>query len=452
MVELTLSEVEGSFKIKFVDGSWNGLKNLKFILRQSFSILICFLTHLCCSAQQTTTSYKKRVLEASELDMLFSYYSQDGQNAAVNGGEGTEELTDATSTLVLRMPLNEDDVLTIDVGISAYTSASSSDVNPFDGEGPASPFDASSGESRTDELVYFNPSYSHSSDDRNKIWSAKGYVSNEYDYFSVGFGGSYAYLFNEKNTEISISGQVFLDSWNPQYPAELRGGFAENIAGYDPVFERFENENRNSYSLSFGFSQILTKRIQGSLSVDLVAQNGLLSTPFQRVYFGDVQDFFIEDFQLADDVERLPDTRFKVPIGGRLNYYLNDIIVLRSYYRYYFDDWGIQSHTTSLEVPVRLSDKFTIYPTYRYYQQTAADYFFQKEIAQSTFDFYTSDFDLSEYTANQYGFGVQYKDILTKTRLFLFGLKTIDLRFNYYDRSDGLTASILTLGTTFIVD
>ena len=176
----------------------------------------------------------------------------------------------------------------------------------------------------------------------------------------------------------------------------------------------------------------------------------LLSTPFQRVYFGDVEDFFIDDFQLGDDVERLPDTRIKLPIGGRLNYFLSDIVVLRSYYRFYWDDWGIVSHTASLEAPVKLSDKFTIYPNYRFYTQTAADYFFEKEAALSTFEFYTSDYDLSNYEAHQYGMGIQYKDIFANAKVLSFGLKSIDLRFNQYDRSDGLNAFILTLGTTFV--
>ncbi len=408
-------------------------------------------------AQQNDTSYKKKVLETSELDVLFSYYNQDGQNAAVTGGEGTEKLTDATSTLVLRIPLNVDDVLTVDVGLSAYTSASSSNVNPLDGTNPnVSPFDASSGESRKDLLAYFNPTYQHNSTDRNSTWSANAYISNEYDYFSIGFGGSYAKLFNERNTEISISCRVFLDKWNSQYPIELRQGFFDDrvtgTGSYTPNFSEFIDENRNTYSVSLSFSQILTKKLQGSLFVDLVSQNGLLSTPFQRVYFGDVNNFFIDDFQLADDIERLPDSRFKIPVGGRLNYYLNDVIVLRSYYRFYYDNWGITSHTANIEAPIKFNDKFTLYPSYRYYTQTAADYFYAKEDALSTFDFYTSDYDLSAYQANQLGFGVQYKDIFNNARIFFFGLKTIDLRYSYYNRSDGLNASIFTLGTTFILD
>lgn len=388
------------------------------------------------------------------MDLLFSYYSQDGQNAAVTGGEGTEELTDATSSIVLRMPMNEDDILTVDVGLSAYTSASSSNVNPLDGGLNVSPFDASSGESRKDLLAYINPSYQHSSDDRNSIWSANAYFSSEYDYFSIGFGGSYTKLFNEKNTEITLSGNVFLDKWNAIYPIELRDGFFDDrIIGngtYNPIFSEFDSENRNSYSLSLSFSQILSQKLQGALFMDMVSQNGLLSTPFQRVYFSDFEDFYIDDFQLADNVEQLPDSRFKIPVGGRLNYYLNDLVVLRSYYRFYWDDWGISSHTASLEAPVKLTNKFTLYPTYRYYTQTAADYFYPKEQALSTYDFYTSDYDLSNYDAHQYGIGVQYKDIFTSARVLNFGLKTINLRFSQYDRSDGLNAFIVTLGTTFV--
>ncbi|WP_437397019.1 DUF3570 domain-containing protein [Flagellimonas lutimaris] len=404
-------------------------------------------------AQQVGTSYKKRVLETSEVDLLFSYYTQDGDHAAVTGGEGTEELTDATSTIVLRMPMNEDDVLTVDVGLSAYTSASTSNVNPFD-EGNATPFDASSGESQKDNLAYINPSYSHSSDDRNKIWSANAYISSEYDYFSVGFGWSYTRLFNEKNTEITLSGKVFLDKWKPEYPIELRDGFFDNrITGngtYAPIFSEFEKETRNSYSLSLSFSQILSKKLQGALFLDVVSQNGLLSTPFQRVYFSDFEDFYIDDFQLADNVEQLPDNRFKVPFGGRLNYYVNDLVVLRGYYRFYWDDWGITSHTASIEAPFKLNQKFTLYPTYRYYTQTAADYFYPKEQALSTNEFYSSDYDLSDYNAHQYGMGIQYKDIFTSAKVFNFGLKTIDLRVSQYDRSDGLNAFIITLGTTFV--
>ncbi|MDT7829668.1 DUF3570 domain-containing protein [Pricia sp. S334] len=405
---------------------------------------------------QVDTSYKKRVLEAAEIELFFSYYGQEGQHAAVTGGVGSQKLTDASSALIVSIPLNADDVLTAEVGISAYTSASSSNVNPFDGDADrrASPFSASSGASRKDELVHFRPTYTHSSDDRNSVITAKGSISSEYDYFSIGSGGGYSHKFNEQNTEISFSGTVYFDQCNPQYPIELRDGFFDSrIRGngtYTPDFKGFKDTRRNSYALSLGLSQILGAKVQGSVFIDAVLQEGLLSTPFQRVYFEDTENFFVEGFQLADDVERLPERRFKLPVGGRVNYYLNDVFVLRSYYRFYRDDWGVAAHTANLEVPVKLSDAFTLYPNYRFHTQSAADYFYKKDVAQSSYKWYTSDYDLSKFNAHQYGLGIRYKDILTKTKISVFGLKAVDLRISNYSRSDGLDAFILTLGTTFV--
>ena len=98
------------------------------------SLLIILLATGSLYAQEpdnTGTEYKKRVLENTEVDLLMNYYSQDGDHAAVTGGQGTEKLQDGMSTILVSVPLNEDDVLTVEAGISAYTSASSSNINPF---------------------------------------------------------------------------------------------------------------------------------------------------------------------------------------------------------------------------------------------------------------------------------------------------------------------------------
>jgi hypothetical protein len=435
----------------------NKMKNRLYI------VLLFLPIGIWAQEEQQANTYKKRVLETTEVDFLSSYYGQQGDNAAVSGGIGNEELTDVTGTFVVSIPLNDDDVLVIDAGVSAYTSASSSNINPFDGGQVADPFVASSGASGSDLWSSLKGVYTHSSDDRNDIWSAQLSVAAEYDYFSIGFGGSYTKLFNEKNTELSLNTSVYLDNWNTIYPIELRpftpngiGSFrASEITGnnnYAPNFSTFDKTNRNSYAAGLGFSQILHKNIQGSLALDLVQQQGLLSTPFQRVYFADVADSFVEGFQLADDIERLPDTRFKVALGGRLNWYLNETFTLRTFYRYYLDDWGIRSNTASVELPIKITQQFTLYPSYRYYDQTAADYFAPYETHLSTATFYTSDFDLSKYVANQFGMGVNYTDIFTGAHVWKFGLKSIDLKFYQYDRDTTFTSFIITGGVKFVME
>ena len=317
---------------------------------------IVFLLLLAINAfsqeQDSTSIYKKRVLESTEIDFLFSYYKQDGIHSAVSGGKGTEQLTDITPTIIVSIPINEDDVLTVDAGISAYTSASSSNINPFDSNLP-NPWQSSSGASAQDALTTLVLNYSHSSDDRNTIINGHISGSIEYDYSSIGFGGGISKLFNDKNSEISLATNIYLDKWNPIYPKELTdfkdyglsGGFFSNftvtpsLSNYNPInFTTHTTKNRNSFSLSLTFSQVLTQKIQFSLFTDILYQTGLLSTPYQRVYFADKNDFFINNFHLADDIERLPNTRFKLPIGTRWNFYLNEKFVLRTYYRYYFDN------------------------------------------------------------------------------------------------------------------
>ena len=41
-----------------------------------------------------TTEYKNRKLKIEEINLISSYYSQNGNNAAVTGGIGSQELTD----------------------------------------------------------------------------------------------------------------------------------------------------------------------------------------------------------------------------------------------------------------------------------------------------------------------------------------------------------------------
>lgn len=423
------------------------------------------------------STYKKRVLENTEISFLFSLYTQDGENAATNGGIGSEQLIDATPTFVVSVPINDDDVLTIDAGISAYTSASSSNINPFDSD-KADAFQASSGASSADVWGNFTGIYSHSSDDRNKIWSGKLSVSAEYDYFSVGFGGGRAWLFNEKNTEFSIHGNVYLDTWNTVYPIELRSGKSKskveddgtinieddednfNINNYSitgdtnylPIFSPFKSKGRNSYSASLGFSQILSRSIQLSLVYDIVMQQGLLSTPFHRIHFQDYGNSYIEGYHLADAIETLPDSRVKMAGGMRLNIYLNRIFVLRNQYRYYQDNWGIKSHTLIFELPIKLADKITLIPSYRYYNQTAADYFAPYNKHLSTEKFYTSDYDLSKFNSNQFGLGISYTDLDLKHNIWKVKLKSIDFQLNKYDRNTSFNSFYGAFAFKFILD
>lgn len=489
-------------------------------MKKLFGLFLIFIP-LCVHSQENTTPvvntdgssiYKKRVLENTEIDILTSFYTQDGSNAAVTGGIGTEKLNDFATNINISIPLNADDVLTIDATVSAYSSASSSNLNPFSGASrrddddddddddryvngatTGSPWVASSGASKKDVWYSTSIGYSHSSDDRNKIYSTNLSFASEYDYISFGAGVGYTRLFNQKNSEIGLSLNLYLDTWLPQYPTELKtfidnngdlnSGFFNGVDILDnngsvvdkngvniwqPLQSDLINDkSRNTYSISLNFSQILSKRMQISFFSDLVLQQGWLANPMQRVYFADKSNYYIGNassipnydnrknqdvFQLADDIERLPAKRFKLPIGVRFNCYINEFIIAKTYYRYYFDDWGIFSTTLNIEFPIKIGDKFTFYPAYRFYNQSASKYFAPYESHLSTQMYYTSDFDLSKFASNQYGFGLSYTDLFTSKHIWKLKLKNVNLSYNYYQRNNGLDAHIVSLGVKFIID
>ncbi|MCS4238080.1 hypothetical protein M2306_000851 [Myroides gitamensis] len=465
------------------------------------------------SAQEhnsTPPSYKKKVLETTELDFLGSYYDQKGKHSAVNGGMGTEELDNYAGNMILSIPVRLDGVLSFDVGFSAYTSASSSNINPFmsrqitqvNATGAStgatsvestktlqygSPWYASTGPSRKDVLYNLGANYSHSSDDRNTILTVNAAVAREFDYESIGVGIGVTKLFNEKNTEVGLKANAYFDTWKPFYPTELdeyhtygtnfqNAGYFANVEIYDQNgnvstkylpdrFVAFDDYKRNSYAVSLFATQIVTEKMQLAVFADVLYQKGLLSTPYHRIYFADKPAYYIgtpnyiplydspqntEVYRLADDIERLPDTRFKLPIGMRLNYYVNNWLTLRSYYRFYTDDWELRSHTFSLELPVKISERITLFLMYRFYTQSETKYFAPFGQHTTKQKYYTSDYDLSAFDSHQYGGGLVYNNPFSKAAIGGFSLKNFEIRYNYYDRNDGLSANIVSVGLKFV--
>jgi len=441
---------------------------------------------------QKNNSYRKKVLDHTEINFLYNNYSQQGNHAAVTGGIGSSKARDNAPSILVNIPLNKDDVLSIDYGADLTTAASTSKINPFTtaainngaNTGNEGSFEGASinsnGLSKTSgtalatgastsggtigneggrhrsKFIHSRKhgvfSYEHSSNSRSFTWGVDGSFSTEKGYNSVGFGAQLRKSFNDENSEINISSNAFLDKINPIYPAEFRAslGLLPSVG-----FKQLSVTNRNSYSTSLSFSQILGKRIQIALIGNFALQQGLLSTNYQRVYFKDKPIVKYKNFELANDIERLPSTRKKYPFGVRLNYFLTDFMVLRTYYRHYSDSWGLSSNTYNIQIPLILSPNLTIYPTYRYYQQQQSKYFAPKRVHLSTDLFYTSDYDLSTFNSSQYGVGIEIAppfgifSLSTSNPADSVKLKSLNLRYGYYSRTDGLTSNIFSLIVKF---
>lgn len=355
-----------------------------------------------------------------EIDILSSYYDQDGNNGAVTGGIGTEQLTDFANIIVVNIPLDSTKAINLSTGVDIYTSASTDNIDSN-----------KSSASSMDVRTYANLSYTMKRLQSGLTYGATVGFSTEYDYTSVSGGLNFAKELNQGNTEISLSGQAFIDNWITYYPRELRGKVS------------VPTTSRNSYSAQLTWSQVVNKRMQIAISLEAIYMEGLLSTPFHRVYFSD---------QALPDIERLPSSRLKLPLAFRFNYKPLDNLVVRSYYRFYTDDFGITAHTGSLELPYHVSESWTIAPYYRFHTQSGSDYFLPYAEHTSSDEFYTSDYDLSNLSSHKYGLALSFSPLYGLTRMKLpltrkvLMIKEASIRVANYVRNTGLSGASIALG------
>lgn len=370
------------------------------------------------SGRTDSTQYKKRKLTFEEANLVSSYYHQNGNNAAVTGGTGSEKLTDFSNSFELRFSeLDKKDrkhIFDIEVGIDHYSSASSDKIDPK----------TVSSASSADTRLY--PSFNWSVDNQKKgtIFGAGVSFSSEFDYTSIGMNIMAARKTRNKSGELSLKLQAYLDQLKMILPLELRTGDIENNSS---------TASRKSFSASLAYSQIISQRLQMIFLADAVYQDGYLGLPFHRIYFNDG----------SEGVENLPGNRFKIPLGVRASYFLGDHLILRGYYRYYHDTWGLDAHTLNVETAVKLTPFFSITPFYRYNVQNGVKYFAPFQAHVTTQDYYTSNYDLAAFHSHFFGAG--FRIIPPRGVLGISHFNMLELRYGHYNRSNGMQANIVSL-------
>jgi len=392
------------------------------MLRISLAAFFVYFLTLAGFSQSTgdSSAYRNRKLKLDEVNLVSSYYKQDGNNSAVTGGIGGEKITDFATNIDVQLSRYDGHkrkhIITADVGIDIYTSASSDKIDPS----------TISSASASDKRIYPSITYAITNEAKGSTIFANGSISTEYDYFSKGLSLGWSKLSKDRNREFSAKGQVFLDTWSVILPIELRG--SSDLEG---------NKPRNTYSAAFTLSQVVTKRLQVLLLADIAYQEGELATLYHRTYFTDG----------SHKVENLPNARMKIPIGLRLNYFMGDNFIVRTYYRYYTDDWDMTAHTLEIETPVKITPFLSVSPFYRYHNQKGVKYFSPYGEHDMNDEFYTSDYDLSTLSSYMTGLGLRYAPPGGVFNIPRFN--AMELRYGHYKRSTGLTSDIITLFVKF---
>ncbi len=386
--------------------------------------LLAYATH--APAQQGYRMLPNK--DEVEIDFLANYYTQDGNHSAVEGGLGTEQLDNVSGLVVVQTPLDSNSALQVTAGADYYSSASTDRID-----------NQLSTASSSDIRAHVTVGYTERQLARGRTFGGYLGLSREYDVLSLGGGASFAQEWDRGINELSFGVSFYRDRWDRIYPAELR------LRG-----ELLAEDVRSSYVANLNYARIVNPRVQFSLSADVVLMQGLLSTPFHRVYFDLPEGYSGPE----EDIERLPDRRFKLPIAARVNWRAWDELTVRTFYRFYADDWGVIANTASLELAYELGEAWTLLPFYRIHRQSATDYFAEyEEHSPVGSSFYTSDWDLSELTTHKAGLGARFAPTFGVARATLGrrGLewRQITLRLAYYTRDAEFDSYSASLGASF---
>jgi hypothetical protein len=207
-------------------------------------------------------------------------------------------------------------------------------------------------------------------------------VTEYLDGYSIGVGVSYSH----EDDYDSGGGSLELRSWNEDksrvYSFGIGGHHDQITSTNDPELD----ESNNSGNLLFGITQIIDRISLLQANITIASTDGYQTDPYKS----------------ADE---RPQSRDEAALLLRYVRYIEQFeSSLHADYRYFFDSWGVLSHTLELQWYQPVSEHWTLRPSWRYYTQSKADFyssFFPPP--ESGEGFYSADHRLSGFGAMTIG-------------------------------------------------
>jgi len=305
------------------------------------------------------------LLEDWSVDSALAYYHEDGRIQAV------EPVVDVSKVFADGQALN------VNVTFDALSGAS---PNGALTSHMAQTFASPSGKAKHEYTTApgqlpVDPDYQ---DDRIAVganWSVPftrldqvsvgGKLSAEDDFFSVTVNASIAHDFNEKNTTLSFGIDNEFDSIHPIGGAPVPG------SDYALAEKQSASKTKDGVGMLLGVTQVMTRNWLSEFNISVDRFTGYLSDPYKITSIlngaGGTTGY---------EYEKRPDQRIR-----KSGYWENRVawdsqVSTALSLRYMSDDWGVRSDTAQLHLRWSLSNRDRyIEPTFRWYRQTAADFY-----------------------------------------------------------------------------
>jgi hypothetical protein len=192
-----------------------------------------------------------------------------------------------------------------------------------------------------------------------------GKLSAEDDFYSATVNASIAHDFNEKNTTLSFGVYNEYDSIRPI------GGAPEPGSDYALAEKQTAAKSKDGIGMLLGVTQVMTRNWLSEFNISVDRFSGYLNDPYKITSIINSAGGTV-----GYEYESRPDQR------TRKSGYWENRVAWNSHastalsLRYMSDDWGLRSDTAQVHLRWSLSNRDRyIEPTFRWYKQTAADFY-----------------------------------------------------------------------------
>jgi hypothetical protein len=208
-------------------------------------------------------------------------------------------------------------------------------------------------------------------------------------------------------------------------------GWDEVRKNGDPQFD--EPVDRRSYR--FGLSQIVTPTLMLGLAYETITDEGFLNNPYRSVRY--LEPDAATGFAFQSEV--YPRTRTSNAAALNARYFLPHRAALLGEYRWFTDTWGITAHTLRAGYTHPLGQRWVLEGGYRWYKQSAADFYADLFPRADYQNFLARDKELSSFNSQMLSVGATFElpafadRFLQRSTVSLFYDR---MRFSYDDFRD----------------
>lgn len=245
----------------------------------------------------------------------------------------------------------------------------------------------------------------------NVTMNLGGSFSLESDFTSLAVNGALAKEFNQKNTSASIGFNLEFDTINPH------GGIQKGLGIYGQDSAIAKSDTKQVGDLVFGISQVMNRRWLMDMNLSFSYANGYQSDAYKILSVVDQGNLVSDPNDTSKYLylyENRPTVRLKISAFMRHKIAIGSDDSFEFAHRYMTDDWGVNSNTTDLSYHFKINDHLYVEPHYRYYNQSAADFYtpfleIDNDVSingtevSANRDFASSDQRLAAFSAETYG-------------------------------------------------